>query len=360
MNEPSTQQSAISLQTWSRGNLEFVSSCPACGQSDKIATEYERGDEFGRMPDIWHMAHCRYCKSLYLNPRPDRSSLPLAYADYYTHHPNNSEQPEGGGFVTALVNGYLNHRFGMNRQPVLSIGALLFTLIEPLRLKLDIYGRHLKRPTSGVSSTLLDIGCGNGAFLSRAREMGWTVQGCEPDKNAVQVCREQDLKVLLGDAFHPELDNQKFNAITMNHVIEHVYEPEHLLHRAFELLEPGGTLWMALPNPAAVGLSVFKQGWVNLHMPFHLIIPSQKTLLDWINSTGFVDAKFVRRGIQSSGLWNETRRISQRENTYRSTLHFNLGRIIGDILSTFSPRWGEETVIIAQKPICRLSLHEVK
>jgi hypothetical protein len=59
------------------------------------------------MPDTWHMAHCRCCKSLYLNPRPDRTSLPLAYANYYTHHPPTAEEPEGGGFVTALVNGYL-------------------------------------------------------------------------------------------------------------------------------------------------------------------------------------------------------------------------------------------------------------
>ncbi|MEI7036143.1 class I SAM-dependent methyltransferase [Fulvimonas yonginensis] len=300
------------------------------------------------MQDRWRMVRCGWCRSLYLDPRPDAASLPAAYATYYTHQ-SADENERRTGVVPGLINGYLNWRFRMSRQPASRLGIWAFKLLPPLRKKLDVYGRHIPRLMCGRGTRLLDVGCGSGAFLLRAQEMGIQASGCEPDPRAVEACRSQGLDVIQGDVFAPELDSEKFDIVTLNHVIEHVYDPLALLGRIHGRMTPGGILWVALPNPGALGLILFAQGWKGLHPPFHLLIPSQRLLISWLRETGFVDVRLVRRGCQSPGLWRESAQIAEREKLVRPRTLRVLVRILGDILSTVSTRWCEETILTARK-----------
>ena len=338
---------------WSRGALESVEHCPACGSAERDRRQFSRHDDGGVMPDVWRMVRCGGCESLYLDPRPDAESLPRAYSDYYTHQAEHEDVPEGGagGLVWSLVHGYLNRRFGMRRTPSNKLGALVFSVIEPLRLKLDYYGRHLARAQFPQRGRLLDVGCGNGAFLSRAREMGWHVAGCEPDAKAVAACHAQGLDVIQGDVFSPALDGELFDAVTISHVLEHVTDPQALLRRAKALMHPGGVLWVAIPNTRSFGLRVFREAWINLHFPFHLCIPSPERLLGWINGAGFKSARRVRRGAHARFHWSRSLPIAQRENvTVPSTLGLGAFRAIDDLLASLTARWAEETVMIARKP----------
>nr|WP_288120715.1 methyltransferase domain-containing protein [Thiomonas sp.] len=338
---------------WSRGALEPVELCPACGSAKRDARQYSRHDDGGVMPDVWRMVRCGDCRSLYLDPRPDAESLPRAYLDYYTHQAEHEDAPEGGagGLVWSLVHGYLNWRFGMRRTPSNKFGALVFSAIEPLRLKLDYYGRHLARAQFPQPGRLLDVGCGNGAFLLRAREMGWNVAGCEPDAKAVSACQAQGLDVIRGDVFSSALDGELFDVVTISHVLEHVTDPQALLKRAKALMNPGGVLWVALPNPHSLGLRIFGAAWRGLHVPFHLCIPSQARLGRWMETTGFVSIQLKRRGAHSKRLWSDSTVIAHREQiAIRSRATVVLLRLVTDFLATLTPRWAEETVMIAYKP----------
>jgi len=340
-------------KVWSRGELEAVDRCPACGSAKRDARQYGRHDDGGVMPDIWRMVGCADCDSLYLDPRPDAESLPRAYLDYYTHQAEQVDIPDGGtgGLVWALIHGYLNWRFGMRRAPSNRLGAMLFSVIEPLRLKLDYYGRHLTRAQFPQSGRLLDVGCGNGAFLMRAREAGWNVAGCEPDPKAVATCRAQGLDVIQGDVFNAALDGQLFDVVTISHVLEHVVDPQALLKRAHALLRPGGVLWVALPNPHSLGLRIFGAAWQGLHVPFHLCIPSQARLGRWMETTGFASIQLKRRGVHRQRLWSDSTVIAHREQiAIRSRATVAFLRVVTDLLATFTPRWAEETVMIAHKP----------
>lgn len=315
-----------------------------------MVAEYCRQDDLQAMPEQWRMVRCGWCGSLYLDPRPDEASLPAAYATYYTHQPEGSE-PDGkrASLQVRLVNGYLNWRFRMARDPALKLGAML-ALAPPLRKKLDFYGRHIPRSMCAPGTRLLDVGCGSGAFLLRAREMGIQAFGCEPDPQAVEACRSQGLHVLQGDVFDLGLDDAgPFDIVTLNHVIEHVYRPRELLERVHALLKPGGILWIGLPNPDALGLSLFSQGWKGLHPPFHLIIPRQQVLSGWVRAAGFVGARLLCRGAQSPGLWRESAQIAAREKVARGRFPSMLVRVWGDLASTISPRRGEETILVARK-----------
>lgn len=338
---------------WSRGHLEVPAACPACGTRAGIDREYSRRDDMLAMPDIWRIVRCRACRSLYLAERPDMESLPRAYADYYTHATESDELASGQarGLRPSLINGYLNWRFGMHRVPATRAGALLFSAITPLRLKLDVYGRHLPREKCNEGMRLLDVGCGNGAFLIRAREIGVRAFGCEPDPAAADACRAQGLDVTTGDLFAADFAESSFDYITLNHVIEHVLDHDKLLKELHRLLVPGGALWLALPNPAALGIRIFEKGWNGLHPPFHLVIPRQKVLLQWLDNAGFVQAALLRRGAQSLGAWHASVRLARREGTAPSRSLEVVARLAGDLLSTLTPRWSEETVVLAWKPL---------
>lgn len=338
---------------WSRGQLEFVAECPACGSDKRTSTVSERRDNEGSMPDRWRMVQCGDCQSLWLNPRPDAQSLPRAYDDYYTHNVEPDDVPQRGtsGLAWRLIHGYLNHRFGMHREPATGWGYAIFLLIEPWRLKLDYYGRHLTRRRVGKPGQLLDIGCGNGAFLARAADMGWKVQGCEIDPKAVATCRSIGIEVVEGDAFHPSLIGQSFDVITMSHVLEHVADQPALLQHTHDLLRPGGQLWLALPNPQSIGLRMSGSAWHALHPPYHLCIPSQAVLVDWLKQKGFSDIRLLRRGAHVQNVWRTSQTIAQREAIATPSKGRMLAwRIIADVLATVSPHRAEETVLLAKKP----------
>lgn len=338
---------------WSRGDLETVARCPACGSNDRHTMAFERRDNEASLLDRWRMVRCADCNSVWLNPRPDATSLSRAYDNYYTHDAESEDIPQVGasGFAWRVIHSYLNGRFGMHRRPAARLGGAVFSLIEPWRLKLDYYGRHLTKSRFPQPGRLLDIGCGNGAFLVRAKDMGWHAQGCEIDPKAVAACRDVGIDVVEGDAFHPSLKERTFDVITMSHVIEHVVDQQSLLRRVYDLLRPGGWCWMALPNPQSIGLLVFGAGWHALHPPYHLCIPSQSILRSWMHDSGFVDLRFLRRGAHARRVWRLSRAIARRESLpipSRGMLH--AWRLIADTLATVSPRWAEETVMFARNP----------
>lgn len=341
---------------WSRGRLQPVTTCPACGSNMRIGKPLRCYDH--RTPlrdDHWSMYRCLACHSLYLDPRPDDQSLPKVYDAYYTHIPDGEQPATSGlsGLLWRLIHGYLNARFGMARSPALSWGRWLFGWMRPWRMKLDYYGRHLYTDSFPQRGQLLDVGCGNGAFLARAREMGWRVSGLEPDPKAVETCYSQGLDVLQGELGQsPAQWNENFDVITMSHCIEHVVNPKLDLKLAYRLLRPGGVLWLACPNPRSLGSLFYGRAWRELHPPYHLIIPSLEQLSQMLLESGFIEIEAVKRGIHARRALRESA-----ENAYhagglgmkiRSTLAPAI-RVLADLAATLSVHGGEEIVIIARR-----------
>ena len=73
------------------------------------------------------------------------------------------------------------------------------------------------------------------------------VQGLEPDATAAETAEQSGVPVvrrLLDQAVRAE----SFDAITMNHVIEHLHDPVDAPRICHELVSPQGVLWIATPN----------------------------------------------------------------------------------------------------------------
>lgn len=333
---------------WERGGIKLTEFCPCCAGHPGSAEEFSRRDDGFIFEDVWTLRRCSRCRSIWLVNRPDSESLRQAYESYYTH----SAPAEGAGkdgLVAAGVNGYLNLRFRLARRPAALVGALALAAVPPLAFKLNIYGRHVPRCLIERGGRLLDVGCGNGDFLEIAREMGLDVTGCEPDPKAAEVSRARGFSVFDGSIHELPYGTDTFDFISMNHVIEHVEDPQEVLGAAYRLLKPGGLLWLGLPNPQALGIRIFGPGWKGFHPPYHLVIPSRNILRDWLTGAGFSRVDTLRRGAQSTGLWRESLRISQREAIDVPAIKAKLFKLVSDLGATIFPLWSEELLIVGRK-----------
>lgn len=101
----------------------------------------------------------------------------------------------------------------------------------------------------------LDVGCAYGGFLTAFAQDGFEVTGIEADPEWARMGRqnteELGLKnsVLEDDFLTCDLESLgRFHVITCNDVIEHILDPQLALARMVQLLEPGGILFLEIPN----------------------------------------------------------------------------------------------------------------
>lgn len=94
---------------------------------------------------------------------------------------------------------------------------------------------------------ILDVGCGNGEFMTAAREAGYRVTGTDISVPAVERCRARGLDAVAGDFLTLPFDGT-FDAVTMWDVIEHLTDPSAFVARARALLRPGGYLVVKTPG----------------------------------------------------------------------------------------------------------------
>lgn len=94
---------------------------------------------------------------------------------------------------------------------------------------------------------VLDVGSGRGRYLELIRAKGWAGTGVEINPTLAEGCRKKGYQVFSpGDA---ALENQKFDAVLMSHVVEH-FSPHDLiafLKNYLKFLDREGILVVATP-----------------------------------------------------------------------------------------------------------------
>ncbi|WP_363318686.1 class I SAM-dependent methyltransferase [Rhodoferax sp.] len=230
---------------------------------------------FACAPGSWNYWLCDECSSLYLDPRPTAESIWRAYSTYYTHKGETVAQGVRSSFKLRLRNECLFHWLGIDQGPRLHyrFGGYLSVLkpMIPRKFPLD----QLACLPRGK---LLDVGCGSGDLLLAAQAMGWQVRGLEIDAKAVDAACSKGLSVQHGSFELLCEYRSSFECIVCSHVIEHVHEPRQLLSSLVNALKPGGSLFIAYPNPSSVVRRWFGRHWRGLEAPRHLCLPSLEVL----------------------------------------------------------------------------------
>lgn len=296
MSEPILSANAPWNQDWPPGDLERVPVCPICGSTERsILHEHLVDNVFFVAPGKWSMQGCASCGGAYLDPRPSKASIHRAYASYYTHQVTAAKDTYANlspwrKLRRRLVNGYTNWRYSTQAQPASRMGVWVAHALPGFKKVLDREYRNLPRLPRG-GGTLLDVGCGDGSFLALARTCGWAVTGLDPDPKAVANAARRGLTVHEGGIEVFAGQTALFDVITLNHVIEHVYEPDQVLAACHALLKPGGQLWLETPNIDSLGHWWFGQNWRGLETPRHLVLFNRSSLHQACVKAGFVGVR---------------------------------------------------------------------
>ena len=118
------------------------------------------------------------------------------------------------------------------------------------------FRRYLQAP-----GTMLDIGCGNGAFLYFARQEGWQVRGLELSDSAARAIREdQGIDVDVASFLDYDGDaDSRFDVVVLRHVLEHLPDSRLAMLKIAALLKDDGVALLEFPNTGSVGY-----GWKRL------------------------------------------------------------------------------------------------
>lgn len=264
--------------------------CPVCGAPGDILHRGVHDRMFGA-PGAWDFKRCvsGTCRVCWLDPAPLGEELWKAYKKYYTHAPQS--EANGAGWARkayrAVKLDYLSTTYGYPSSAASGLsrrfGFLLYAL--PIcRSSVDLEIRRLARVQNGL---LLDVGCGTGEWMAHMQARGWRAHGLDFDEAAVKTALSVGMEVSLGSIEDQQYPSDTYDAVTLNHVIEHLPNPLETLRECHRVLKPGGTLFLATPNIQSWGHQLFREHWRGLEPPRHLQIFSPGSLRSILKKAGF-------------------------------------------------------------------------
>jgi SAM-dependent methyltransferase len=94
-----------------------------------------------------------------------------------------------------------------------------------------------------LKGRILDVGCGLGDFLLFYRD----IVGVDINKDCVNYCKSFNLNVELMVVDILPFDDNSFDSIILDNVIEHIENPSNLLSEIKRVLTPNGILLVGVP-----------------------------------------------------------------------------------------------------------------
>lgn len=170
------------------------------------------------------------------------------------------------------------------------------------------------QPHLPPGARVLDVGCGFGSFLLRARDAGFAVAGIEPDEHACagagellgeDVVRQGTLQQVMPHAGSAD-------AVATLDVLEHVPPEDHESFAALmtRILTPGGLWVIKVPSTEGLyyklsallarvfpplGATFMRRLWQTEYEFPHTVYFNRKTLEQWLHRHGFtlVDVRYL-------------------------------------------------------------------
>ena len=236
--------------------------CPACGAQHSVISLYKPVDyEYGVKPDqAFSYLRCSNCGSEWLSPRPADAELPAFYPENYHAHSDDHGLVAG---VLVAIRAWLRGRKYRSLLPQQSGG----------------------RP----AGKLFDVGAGDCRHFEELQAYAdWEFAGVEIQAAVADQARARGFDIETGvlESMDITRHENQYDLVSMNHVLEHVGDPEEVTRRCFALLKPGGYLIGQLPTNSTWE-TVFGDTWAGYHYPRHLQVFSREGLARLFAAQGF-------------------------------------------------------------------------
>lgn len=243
-----------------------TSKCMACDSCNSVAAFPVADWNFQRVNINDTMVRCRGCNSLFpLNPVAVET-LHQAYSHYYT---------------------------GIRQKNLVS------KLIKIISTR--VRERYLSRgyqPHYG--NRLLDYGCGSGAYLDFISKLYPSTSCYGTDLYKPQEAGISSAYEWL-EIDYIARDENRFDYITMSHVLEHLGNPSEVLDSLYIALAPKGVLWISTPNSNSYLINSFNGRSRDIDYPRHRHVYSVEGISRLLDKAGF-KYRFIKTEVLSSWL----------------------------------------------------------
>jgi SAM-dependent methyltransferase len=217
--------------------MMLPTTCPACEGKQITLLWSEVSNADGTVSGASHVLRCSDCGAGLTWPLPTPTDL----ANQYT----NGIYKNSGGRAFGIVN------------TVLSAFA-------------DTRLRTLGWYKQGRGN-LLDVGCGKGRFVYRAKKAGWKAVGLEISLHQAESARNRfDIPVVVGTIDQNLFEPASFDVISAWHVMEHVTDLGAFVAGITRALRPGGIFACEVPNFASCQAQIGGPLWFQLDVPRHI------------------------------------------------------------------------------------------
>jgi SAM-dependent methyltransferase len=232
-----------------------VARCQLCGSGAR-ETKFRDGP--------FEVVTCSGCGLVYVTPRLQGQALLDVYGEGYW----KSDDPKQRGYADYA------------REAAL--------YLRTFEKRMALVQRWLP-----ARARILDVGCAAGYFLRVVQRLGHDVHGVELSP----AIAHQAIAALGKDRIHiGTLDHAieamnyapaSFDLITMWDVVEHIPEPQQVLRRIRELLQPGGHLLLETQNVASRWARLLGKRWHHYKHTEHLYHFSPDTIRRLLTDCGF-------------------------------------------------------------------------
>ena len=223
-----------------------ANACLACGHTE-VRRLFSGTDRlYGTTDRVFQVVECASCRLIRLEPKPAQEELINYYPADYWYVPEPAAVDRMEQWYRRFV----------------------------LRDHLHFVERALRE--SDAKGTIADAGCGGGLFLQMLAERGAVertgpVAGLDFSMGAAHAAWwRAGVPAICGDLSRAPFAAGSCAAVTMFHVLEHLYDPGSYLRAAHDLLAPDGRLIVQVPNAACWQFLLLGERWSGIDVPRHL------------------------------------------------------------------------------------------
>jgi SAM-dependent methyltransferase len=255
--------------------------CPACG-GKKYDAQFEKTG--------FTLVLCRECGTLFVNPRPPGRLL----NDFYTRSRSAS----------FFVHDFFKPVAEARREKI-------------FRPRAEYIRDTLSEKSKGVIG---DIGAGFGLFLEELRKL-WPAArmvAIEPSMEEVEICKEKGLETVPCALEDVEGWDGRFDLLTSFELFEHLYSPDEFLKKIWQLLRPGGHLFLTTQNGEGFDIQILWEKSKSISPPVHLnffnpgsmkrLLEANKFTVERVDTPGkldwdIVEGMYRQEGVDPGRIW---------------------------------------------------------
>ncbi len=169
----------------------------------------------------------------------------------------------------------------------------------------QILGQEQSLVRQGGESRVFDLGCGNGAFSRRLKQLGISACGVDLSSSGVAYAKLACPEIQIEEgSVYDDLAKKygQFPVVVSLEVVEHLYSPRIFAKTLFNLVEPGGKAIVSTPYHGYFkNLTLAVSGKLDSHFTVlwdhgHIKFWSIKTLTSLLTEAGFSRVKFEFAG----------------------------------------------------------------